>query len=156
MSRALPLGAEPYSAGSTAVLGAAPRPRSILQLERNKGGHPYLTMCDIGAALVPVDSAVRAGAGESEQRGEEMTVASSDFLPQAFRSSERVHAPDGDVVARLLEQAGPALRRWGHTGHEVALERAVAYFADPGRLRCTFWCETCHVAHVVPLPSDGD
>ncbi len=83
-------------------------------------------------------------------------MASSDFRPLAFRSGEGVRAPDGDVVARLLEQAGPDLRRWGHAGHEVSLERAVAYFADPGRLRCTFWCETCHIAHVVLLPSDGN
>lgn len=63
--------------------------------------------------------------------------------------------PPADAIDRLLELAAAELRRWGHAGHEVALERAVAYFADPGRLRCTFWCETCHVAQVVLLPAGG-
>lgn len=63
--------------------------------------------------------------------------------------------PSDDALDRLLELAAFELRRWGHAGHEVALERAVACFADPGRLRCSFWYETSHVAQIVLLPAGG-
>ena len=78
---------------------------------------------------------------------------SSNFPRRSRRPDEPVRPPPEDVVAVLLRRASADLRRWGHAGHEVALERAVAYFADPRTLRCTFWCETCHVAQVVLLPS---
>ena len=78
---------------------------------------------------------------------------SSNFPRRAQRLGEAVRPPPDDVVAVLLRRANADLRRWGHAGHEVVLERAVAYFADPRILRCTFWCETCHVAQVVLLPT---
>lgn len=81
-------------------------------------------------------------------------MSSSKFGSETLRPGEP-GPPSDDALDRLLDLAAPELRRWGHAGHEVALERAVAYFADPGRLRCSFWCETCHVAQVVLLPAGG-
>ena len=61
-------------------------------------------------------------------------------------------------LAPLAERANRELSRWGHADHEVTLERMVPFVGDPSKLRCTFWCETCHVSQVAllsrPSPSE--
>lgn len=78
------------------------------------------------------------------------------FIPAAFRPAERSRSQVDRGAASLIEQASADLRAWGHADHEIPLERAEPYFADPSRLRCTFWCETCNVAQVVLLPAPPD
>ncbi|GEM_PF-639749 len=52
------------------------------------------------------------------------------------------------VLAPLAERANGELRAWGHEGHEVTPERVIPLHGDPGVLRWTFWCETCHVTQL--------
>jgi len=58
-------------------------------------------------------------------------------------------------LGRLVQLANRELREWGHDGHQVAVERITPYFGNPEVLRCSFWCETCHVAHhsLIATPS---
>ncbi|MYB21696.1 MAG: hypothetical protein F4Y29_04090 [Chloroflexi bacterium] len=57
----------------------------------------------------------------------------------------------GRTANALAREARRALERWGHGEHELVLER-VSAFGDPLRLRCLFWCESCHVPQQVILP----
>ena len=77
-------------------------------------------------------------------------------MPEALRPSESSRPPGHEVASRLLEQASAELRACGRGDHDVTLERALAYFADPDTLRCTFWCETCHVEQALLLPIRPD
>ena len=77
---------------------------------------------------------VKAGEGDREQ------AASEDAATDAATDA-----------ARLTEQVNIELAAWGHAGHEVALERVRSFYGDPGVLRLTFWCETCHVSQVMLL-----
>ena len=51
----------------------------------------------------------------------------------------------------LAREAERELRRWGHAGHEVSLERVGRISDEPGSLGCLFWCENCHVSQLVVL-----
>ncbi|MDE2968092.1 MAG: hypothetical protein OXS30_11500 [Chloroflexota bacterium] len=53
----------------------------------------------------------------------------------------------GDSLGRLVQLANRELREWGHSEHQVTVERITPYFGDPDVLRWSFWCETCHVSH---------
>lgn len=55
-------------------------------------------------------------------------------------------------LALLAERANGELDAWGHSGHEVTLERVIPFFGDPSVLRWAFWCETCHVSQLALLP----
>lgn len=50
-------------------------------------------------------------------------------------------------LARLVYLANRELREWGHSGHQIAVERIAPYFGDSEILRWSLWCETCHVPH---------
>ena len=52
-------------------------------------------------------------------------------------------------LARQVGLVNRELNELGHHGHQVAVERIAPYFGDPGVLRWSLWCETCHVAHHV-------
>lgn len=53
----------------------------------------------------------------------------------------------GGSLGRLVQLANRELQEWGHDGHRVTVERITPYFGDAEVLRCSFWCETCHVSH---------
>lgn len=55
------------------------------------------------------------------------------------------------ALALLAGRANNELSAWGHTGHEVTLERVIPFFGDPRVLRWVFWCETCHVSQLASL-----
>ncbi|MDE2745712.1 MAG: hypothetical protein OXI41_06965 [Chloroflexota bacterium] len=61
----------------------------------------------------------------------------------------------GRSLGRLVQLANRELREWGHDGHQVTVERITPYFGNPEVLRCSFWCETCHVSHhsLIAMPS---
>ena len=63
----------------------------------------------------------------------------------------------GGSLGRLVQLANRELREWGHTGHRVTVERITPYFGDSQILRCSFWCETCHVSHhaLINMPLSG-
>jgi len=50
----------------------------------------------------------------------------------------------------LAREAQRQLRRWGHEGYELTLER-VDRGPGSGPLRCWFWCESCHVSQLLVL-----
>ncbi len=54
----------------------------------------------------------------------------------------------------LAREAQRQLRRWGHEGHELTLER-VARGPGSAALRCWFWCESCHVSQLLVLDEPG-
>lgn len=75
-------------------------------------------------------------------------------LRQVKQALTRVEAGEIDearVAAALAERVNRELAVWGHAGHEVALERVKPFYGDQRVLRCTFWCETCHLPHVALL-----
>ena len=57
---------------------------------------------------------------------------------------------DGRALLGLAREARRRLRRWGHEGHELSLER-VDRGPGSGALRCWFWCEGCHVSQLLAL-----
>jgi len=63
----------------------------------------------------------------------------------------------GRSLGRLVHLANRELREWGHDGHQVTVERITPYFGNPEVLRCSFWCETCHVSHhaLINMPFSG-
>lgn len=63
----------------------------------------------------------------------------------------------GRSLGRLVQLANRELREWGHDGHQVTVERITPYFGDSQVLRCSFWCETCHVSHhaLINMPLSG-
>ena len=54
-------------------------------------------------------------------------------------------------VSGVAEAVNDELDAWGHANHEVSVERVIRFYGDPGLLRWTLWCETCHVVHVALL-----
>lgn len=60
-------------------------------------------------------------------------------------------------LGRLVQLANRELREWGHSRHQVTIERITPYFGDSQVLRCSFWCETCHVSHhaLINMPFNG-
>lgn len=91
------------------------------------GGQDVVTVQQVERALAQVE------AGESEEARAAAMNAAAD-------------------AARLTGQVNHELAAWGHAGHEVALERARPFYGDPGVLRLTFWCETCHVSQMMLCP----
>lgn len=59
-------------------------------------------------------------------------------------------AVDERTVNEPTREARRALESWGHGDHELVLEQ-VTVFGNPPRLRCLFWCESCHVSQQVML-----
>ena len=59
-------------------------------------------------------------------------------------------ALDGGAQA-LARRAERELRRWGHEGHVVDLERVTLVAGRPGALRWLFWCESGHVSQLLVL-----
>lgn len=51
----------------------------------------------------------------------------------------------------LAREAARELRRWGHEGHDIQLERVSRMPGEPRTLRCLFWCEICHVSQLLVL-----
>jgi len=73
---------------------------------------------------------------------EQIAGAIAGFGPE-LASSEG----PADHLAREVRRTGEG---WGHGEHVLVLEQVTA-FGDPPRLRCLFWCESCHVSQHVML-----
>jgi hypothetical protein len=91
-----------------------------------------------------------------DQEGEGVVILPDVFILGAPGRDKDPQPLDDRTTALLLEQASAELREWGHSGHQIMIERADVYFADSNVLRCAFWCQTCHVAQVVLLPAKPD
>ena len=73
-------------------------------------------------------------------------------VEQALAQVEAGESDEAQAAAVLAERVNHELAVWGHAGHEVALERVKPFYGDPGVLRLTFWCETCHVSQMMLCP----
>ncbi|MYJ92707.1 MAG: hypothetical protein F4038_06620 [Chloroflexi bacterium] len=90
-------------------------------------------------------------------------VLTTESVWNALQQFDQRDGYPGRSLGRLVQLANRELREWGHDGHQVTVERITPYFGDSQVLRCSFWCETCHVSHHalinMPLsstkPNDG-
>ena len=81
-------------------------------------------------------------------------VQASERLTQALAQARPDLVSDEGRLRALACEAARELRRWGHDGHELTLERVSRIPGAPGSsgfLHCLFWCESCHVSQLLAL-----
>jgi hypothetical protein len=74
-------------------------------------------------------------------------VLTTEYVQTALRQSNLEDRVSEDSLNLLVQTANRELGTWGHSSHEIAIERITPYFGDSQVLNWSLWCETCHVSH---------
>ena len=82
-------------------------------------------------------------------------VLTNEYVQTALRQSNLEDRVSEDRLGLLVGSANRELGTWGHSSHEVVIERVTPYFGDSQVLNWSLWCETCHVSHhaLLTMPS---
>jgi len=78
-------------------------------------------------------------------------VTTTEQLAEALQRARPDLAGAEGGARGWAREAERELRRWGHDGHVVTLERVSPVAGQAGAVGCLFWCESCHVSQLMVL-----
>ncbi len=77
-------------------------------------------------------------------------IASEPLAKTVARDWSQLASADG-AAQGLTAQVERELRQWGHSDHDVRVERVSRITGGSGAVSCLFWCESCHVSQLLVL-----